>query len=221
MTHILVTGANRGIGLEFCRQYKARGDSVVGACRESSPELDALGVRVVAGVDVADDDSVRRLADALENEPLDLLVNNAGILTVESLEDLDFDRMRTQFEVNTLGPLRVTSALLPNLRAAPAARVAILTSLMGSCADNGSGGYYGYRVSKAGVNAAGVSLARDLAEDQIPVVLLHPGMVATRMTGGRGISVEESVSGLVARLDGLGMAQTGTFWHTDGRELPW
>ena len=221
MTRSLVTGANRGIGLEFCRRLAERGDDVIAACRTSSPELDALGergVRVVTDIDVADDASVTRLAEAV-TEPLDLLVNNAGILTREGLDDLDLDRVRRQFEVNTLGPLRVTGALLPRL--GEGARVAILTSLMGSMADNGSGGYYGYRASKAAVNAAGVSLARDLEPRGVAVFLLHPGMVATEMTGGRGISTEESVRGLLARLDALGLAETGTFWHADGRELPW
>ena len=216
---VLVTGANRGIGLEFVRQLAARGDTVHGACRKSSPELDGLGVRVLEGVDVASDEQVASLAERLEGVDLDLLVNNAGILERGGLEDLEWESLRRQLEVNSLGPLRVTRALLPNL--GPGSRVAILTSLMGSIADNGSGGYYGYRMSKAAVNAAGVSLARDLAPRSIPVFLLHPGMVATEMTGGRGIDVETSVTGLVERLDSLTPEESGTFWHTDGRELPW
>jgi NAD(P)-dependent dehydrogenase (short-subunit alcohol dehydrogenase family) len=215
----LVTGSNRGIGLEFARQLAARGDTVHAACRRSSPELDALGVDVIEGVDVADDASVAALARRLEGTQLDLLVNNAGILERGGLDQLDWDALRRQFEVNSIGPLRVTRALLPSLR--EGSRVAILTSLMGSMADNGSGGQYGYRMSKAAVNAAGVSLARDLAPRGIPVVLLHPGMVATEMTGGRGIDVTTSVSGLLARLDSLSLEESGTFWHTDGRELPW
>ncbi len=216
---VLVTGANRGIGLEFARQLTARGDDVVATCRSSSHELDALGVQVVDGIDVADDDSVARLAPALESPPLDLLINNAGILVADTLDDLDMDALRKQFEVNSLGPLRVTRALLPRLR--DGAKVAILTSLMGSMADNGSGRYYGYRMSKAAVNMAGVSLARDLAPRAMPVVLLHPGMVATEMTGGRGIEVDVSVRGLLARIDALTLDETGSFWHTDGRRLDW
>lgn len=216
---VLVTGANRGIGLEFVRQLAARGDTVHAACRKSSPELDGLGVRVLEGVDVASDEQVASLAERLEGVDLDLLVNNAGILERGGLEDLEWESLRRQLEVNSLGPLRVTRALLPNL--GPGSRVAILTSLMGSIADNGSGGYYGYRMSKAAVNAAGVSLARDLAPRSIAVFLLHPGMVATEMTGGRGIDVETSVTGLLERLDSLTPEESGTFWHTDGRELPW
>jgi len=216
---VLITGANRGIGLEFARQLTARGDDVVVTCRSSSPELDALGVQIIEGIDVGVDDSAARLADAIDGPPLDLLINNAGILVADSLEDLDWDALRRQFEVNSLGPLRVTRALRSHLR--DGAKVAIVTSLMGSMADNGSGGYYGYRMSKAAVNMAGVSLARDLASREIPVVLLHPGMVATEMTGGRGIDVDASVKGLLARLDALTMDDTGTFWHTDGRRLEW
>ena len=219
MASVLVSGANKGIGLELCRQLSRRGDRVIATCRGDSPDLDSLDVRVVRGIDVGQDDSVDRLARALEGEPLDTLINNAGILSVESLERMDFDRIRAQFEVNTLGPLRVTRALLPNLRRG--SRVAILTSLMGSLADNGSGGYYGYRISKSAVNMVGVNLARDLRGRGISVVLLHPGMVATEMTDGAGISPAESVAGLIARIDGLTLDDTGSFWHANGQRLPW
>jgi NAD(P)-dependent dehydrogenase (short-subunit alcohol dehydrogenase family) len=159
------------------------------------------------------------LAGQLAGRSLDLLINNAGILTVESLGDLDYERIRRQFEVNTLGPLRVTTALLPNLH--NGAKVAIITSRMGSIGDNGSGGYYGYRISKAGVNMAGVSLARDLASRGIGVFILHPGMVATEMTDGQGIPPAESAANLLARLDELDISRTGTFLHANGAMLPW
>lgn len=216
---ILITGANRGIGLELCRQYLERGEDIIATCRKSTPELSALDLRVIENVDVGSTSSVGRLAEELAEVRLDLLVNNAGILEADSLDSFDEDALRRQFEVNSLGPLRVTRALLPNL--GKGTKVGIVTSLMGSMTDNGSGGYYGYRMSKAAVNAAGVSLARDLQERGIPVVLLHPGMVATEMTGGRGITAEESVRGLLARIDELGMERTGTFWHQDGRQLDW
>jgi NAD(P)-dependent dehydrogenase (short-subunit alcohol dehydrogenase family) len=138
---------------------------------------------------------------------------------MDTLDALDVEGMREQFEVNALGPLRVTAALLGSL--GEGSKVAIITSRMGSVADNTSGKMYGYRMSKAAVNMAGVSLARDLAPRGIAVALLHPGMVATEMTGGRGISAEESVRGLLARVDGLTMETTGTFWHMNGEVLPW
>ncbi|MCA8979689.1 MAG: SDR family oxidoreductase [Planctomycetes bacterium] len=219
MASILITGANRGIGLALAERFAARGDEVVAACRESSPRLAELGVRVVEGVDVTDQRSVDELARRLGDTRIDVLVNNAGILTVESLERFDAERIVRQFEVNSIGPLRVTRALLGALH--EGSKVAIVTSLMGSMSDNGSGGYYGYRMSKAAVNAAGVSLARDLAPRGIAVVLLHPGMVATEMTGGRGITPEESAAGLIARIDDLTLDDSGSFHHQDGRRLEW
>ena len=219
MSTWLVTGASRGIGLELCRQLAARGDTVVAACREATPALRQTGCRVVEGVEVRDPASLQRLADALGETHLDVLINNAGILSVESLGGLDYDAMLEQFEVNSLGPLRVTETLLP--RMGQGSKVAIITSRMGSIADNGSGGYYGYRMSKAAVNAAGVSLARDLAGRGIAVLLLHPGMVATDMTGGTGIPPAQSAATLIARIDRLGLADSGSFHHANGEPLPW
>ena len=219
MSVVLVTGGNRGIGLELCRQLHERGDEVLAVCREPSPELEALGVRVIPGVSVDDDASVAALGGALDGITLDVLINNAGILSSESLDDMSFDRVRCQFEINALGPLRVTLALLPRLK--QGARVAIVSSRMGSIADNDSGGRYGYRMSKAAVNIAGVSLARDLHGRGIAVALLHPGMVATRMTGARGIPPHEAAAGLIARIDALNLDNSGTFWHANGETLPW
>jgi NAD(P)-dependent dehydrogenase (short-subunit alcohol dehydrogenase family) len=219
MKRALITGANRGIGLQLTRQLLERGVEVLAVCRKSTTELDESGAEVIAGVDVADDDSVAGLATAVGDRKLDLLVNNAGILTRETIEDIGLDRIRKQFEVNSLGPLRVTLALLGNLGAG--SLLAIITSLMGSMTDNTSGARYGYRMSKAAVNAAGVSLSHDLRSRGIGVLLLHPGMVATEMTDRRGIPVEDSVAGLLERIDGFTIEQSGTFWHSDGRPLPW
>jgi NAD(P)-dependent dehydrogenase (short-subunit alcohol dehydrogenase family) len=219
MTVSLVTGASRGIGLELCRQLRRRGDVVIATCRRASDGLRSLDCRIVEGIEVTDEDALTRLAAGLRGERLDLLVNNAGILSVETLDDLDFESMRRQFEVNALGPLRVTRALLPNL--GRGSKVAIVTSRMGSIADNGSGGYYGYRMSKAAVNAAGMSLARDLAVRGITVLMLHPGMVATEMTGAHGIPVAESAQNLIARIEQLGPEVSGSFHHANGEPLPW
>lgn len=219
MNKILITGANRGIGLELCRQLSARGDEVIAVCRHTSEGLDELGVRVLDGVDVSSAESVRSLQSRLDGENLDWLINNAGILSVETLDNLDFDAMERQFRVNALGPLRVTAALLQNL--AKGSRVGIITSRMGSIEDNTSGKYYGYRMSKAAVNMAGKSLARDLKDKGVAVALLHPGMVATDMTGRQGVTPEHSASGLVQRMDALDIAKTGTFWHAEGEPLPW
>lgn len=219
MAHVLVTGSNRGIGLELCRQYAARGDEVTAVCRTASPELTALDVRVVDGIDVATAAGVERLKAALPDAPIDLLINNAGILRRDDLDNLDFDDVFEQLRVNSVSPLRVTRALLDAL--ADGAKVAIITSRMGSIDDNSSGGYYGYRMSKTAVNMAGVSLARDLEPHGIAVVLLHPGMVATDMTGRQGVDVAHSAQGLVQRIDETSLATSGTFWHAEGDRLPW
>ena len=219
MKTVLVTGANRGIGLELCKQLKTRGDQVIAACRQSSDALDGLNVRVIDGVDVGSADGVLELVTRLGDRHLDWLINNAGILKADSLENLDFDGMERQFRINTLGPLRVTSALLDRLSVG--SKVGIVTSRMGSIEDNTSGGYYGYRLSKAAVNMAGMSLSRDLHERGVAVILLHPGMVATEMTGRQGIPVAQAATGLIARMDELDMNSTGTFWHAEGEQLPW
>jgi NAD(P)-dependent dehydrogenase (short-subunit alcohol dehydrogenase family) len=220
MTRSVVTGANRGIGLELVRQLAARGDSVVAACRETSPGLSALHVDVYENLDVSDEQSVAEFAGGLGDEPVDMLINNAGVLTTEELDSLDWGRMRHQFEVNALGPLRVTSALIP--RMAKAGKIGILSSRVGSLQDNSSGGMYGYRMSKAAVNMAGVNLAHDLKPRGIAVFLFHPGYVKTGMTHGQGYTEpEEAARGLIERMDTLTLADTGTFWHANGEPLPW
>jgi NAD(P)-dependent dehydrogenase (short-subunit alcohol dehydrogenase family) len=216
----IVTGANRGIGLELARQLKARGASVVAVCRKPSPELEALGVRVESGIDVTDPAARAALAERLARDTIDLLINNAGVLVEDGLGALDADGLRRQFEVNALAPLLLTQALLPRL--GKGAKVALITSRMGSMGDNDSGGYYGYRMSKAALNAAGVSLARDLKPRGIAVALLHPGYVRTEMTGRQGlIDADESARTLLQRIDELKLETTGRFLHQNGDALPW
>lgn len=215
----LVIGANRGIGLELCKQLKARGDQVIAACRRSSPELEDLGVRIEVGVDVASVEAVAGLARRLERTPIHILVHSAGIMERHGLDANVVDSIRRQFEINAIGPLRVTAALAPNLPTG--AKIAILTSRMGSIGDNTSGGSYGYRMSKAAVNMAGVSLAHDLRSRGIAVALLHPGFVRTQLTAQRGdLDPPESVRGLLARIDELTLATSGGFWHANGARLP-
>lgn len=220
MATVLITGSNRGIGLELCRQLIGRGDEVIAACRTPSETLASVGARVETGVDVTDQSSLERLAKRLKGVPIDVLINNAGVLMSESIEDMDFDRMRTQFEINSLGPMRVTVALLDNLRRG--SKIAIITSRMGSIGDNTSGGRYGYRMSKAAVNIAGVSLAHDLRPRGIAVAILHPGFVRTDMTDHTGmIDPPESAAGLIQRIDQLTLETSGGFWHANGEALPW
>jgi NAD(P)-dependent dehydrogenase (short-subunit alcohol dehydrogenase family) len=221
MTLSVVTGSNRGIGLALVTLLKQRGDEVVAACRKSSAELDALGVTVVPGVEVAKPEGITTLAAALEGRKVDLLINNAGILRSSgSLPALDARSIRDQFEVNALGPLLLTSALLPNLQAG--AKVALITSRMGSIDDNGSGGSYGYRMSKAALNMAGKSMAVDLKERGVAVAILHPGMVRTEMIGNHGqVEPIDAARGLLARIDAVTLETSGGFWHANGERLPW
>ena len=221
MATYLVTGANRGIGLEYCRQLQQRGDTVIAVCREPSESLKDLGIRVEAGVDLTDKVAIADLQQRLQGTTIDVLINNAGILDRVTLENLDIDSIRQQFEVNAMGPLRLTHALLPNLTAG--SKVVFMTSRMGSIGDNTSGGSYGYRMSKVALSMAGKSLSHDLRPRGIAVAILHPGLVKTRMTGftDSGITPEDSVQGLLDRIDELNLENTGTFWHAKGEVLPW
>ena len=215
----IVTGANRGIGQELVRALIGRGHHVIATCRASAGELSSLGAEVVSGVDVTKPDVGDTLADVLGDRKLGLLINNAGVLTRQSLDDMDFDAMRHQYEVNALGPLRVTKALLSSMDAG--SKVAIVSSRMGSIGDNTSGSHYGYRMSKAAVNIAGVSLSQDLRPYGVAVAILHPGLVATQMTGHRGIPATEAAAGLLRRIDQVDLESSGTFWHQNGEILPW
>jgi len=222
MSFAVVTGANRGIGLALVALLRERGYAVLAACRTSSPELAALsGAEIVEGVDVADDAGVERLRGAVSDRPIDLLINNAGILVWgDRLGSIDVAGIRRQFEVNALGPLRVTEALLGRL--GKGSKIALVTSRMGSIADNTSGGGYGYRMSKVALNMAGKSLAEDLKSSGVAVAILHPGMVKTDMIRGHGqIEPGEAAKGLLARIDELTLETTGGFWHANGERLPW
>ena len=219
MTTVLVTGCNRGIGLELCRQYAARDATVYGACRTKSEALENIDMQVIEGVDVSSDLGVEKMRRQLKGVTVDVLINNAGILRGDTLDSVNFADMEEQYRVNTIGPLRVVRALRDNL--GTGSKVGIVTSRVGSIEDNGSGNNYGYRCSKAAANMVGKNLQHDLASGGIAVALLHPGLVATDMTGGRGISAEDSARGVIARMDELSMETSGHFWHAEGYELPW
>jgi NAD(P)-dependent dehydrogenase (short-subunit alcohol dehydrogenase family) len=219
----LVTGSSRGIGLEFCTQLKQRGFDVIATCRKATPALEALGVEIIENVEVSDPDSLKELVGTLAGRKIDWLINNAGIAGGLGLNDINtssVESFKRMYEVNSLGPLLVTNALMDNL--GEGSKVGLVTSRMGSIADNDSGGSYAYRMSKAALNAAGKSLSIDLKPYGIAVGILHPGWVRTDMTGHGGlIDTDESVDGLLKRMDELDLSNSGTFWHTNGDVLPW
>ena len=227
---IVVTGANRGIGLEFVRQLLARGDSVEAGAREPADAraLQALGKGPAAtlGVhplDLADDASVRAFAAALGDRPVDLLINNAGVLgKMQPLEELDLDDMMRTFRVNAVGTLDVTRALLPHLRRGSGRKVVHVSTGMASISDNTSGGAYGYRMSKAALNIASKSLAVNLRGERIVSVVMNPGWVQTDMGGGGAPTpVEDSVRGMLRVIDALTLEQSGSFLDYRGGTLGW
>ena len=222
--HIVITGANRGIGLAFVKHYRAQGHQVTAICRQSSPELEASEADIIEGIDVTAPQAPHSIATMLDailgGKNIDLLINNAGILRRESLEDMDTQNIQAQFNTNALAPLAITHALLPLLKSG--SKIAMITSRMGSIADNGSGNYYGYRMSKAALNAASKSLAMDLKDRGISVAILHPGLVQTDMINHAGdISADTAATRLAARIGELNIGNTGTFWHSNGEVLPW
>ena len=227
----VVTGANRGLGLEFVRQLTQRGDEVVATARrpEEAEELQSLSDSSsrdiqVRRLDVTDSDSVESLANSLPFDAIDVLINNAGTMTSggSPTEGFDYEQMRHCFEVNTLGALRVTEHLLPAIREADSPKVVNITSKMGSIADNGSGGSYAYRTSKTALNMATRSLAEDLEQEGIIAFVIHPGWVKTRMGGDNAlITPEKSIDHMIDRIDEAGPEQAGEFLEWDGGYVEW
>tara|TARA_R110002167_G_scaffold35356_1_gene112943 strand:- start:1385 stop:2047 length:663 start_codon:yes stop_codon:yes gene_type:complete len=220
MATVVITGANRGIGLEFVKQYLAKGDKVIALCRNTSDELSQTSAKVIVKVDVSSPECLERVLSTLSDLKIDLLINNAGVLANESLEHMSATTLEYQFRVNAMGPLLVTQMLRKQL--VKGAKVALISSRMGSVTDNTSGGRYGYRMSKAALNIAGVSLAHDLKEQDVAVALLHPGYVQTDMVNNNGdISAAVAVERLMQRIEELNINNSGTFWHSNGEVLPW
>lgn len=230
---IVVTGASRGIGNEFVRQWAAAGRRVFGLARdpagsEGLMELVERHPDLVTPVrcDVTDPDSVAAARDEVASavDALEIVVNNAGAMgEKDELASLDLDDVRRVFETNTLGPIRVTRAFLPLLkRGEEPRRLVHMTSLMGSIEDNRSGDAYAYRISKSGLNMASRSMAVDLESDRIISLVLHPGWVRTDMGGPSARTpVEEAVADLIETIEGLTMEDTGRFYDRNGGELPW
>lgn len=227
--NLVITGANRGIGLELTRQSLAQGDTVHAGTRDpaQAQELTALvgasGGRLhVHALDVTSDESVRAFAAALTG-PVELLINNAGLRTRrDDLEDLSLEDALQMLQVNALGTLRVTRAVLPRLREARGAKIASLSSGLGSIADNTSGGGYGYRMSKAALNMATRSLAQDLRGEGIISVAISPGWVQTDMGGASAPTpVSESAVGLLAVIGRLSLPDSGSYFDFRGERIAW
>lgn len=218
--NIVITGASRGIGLSLTKYYLNQSDTVYAACRKSNAELNAVGARVIESIDVSDPQGIQSLVSALHDIPIDILINNAGIWGKETLGSINYNNLEKVLNTNAIAPLRVTEALLSNMGSG--SKLALITSRMGSIADNTSGHGYDYRMSKAALNMAGKTLAVDLKELGIPVAILHPGYVATDMVGGFGdITPDEAAERLARRIEELNISNTGSFWHSNGELLPW
>ncbi|PIE43297.1 MAG: short-chain dehydrogenase [Gammaproteobacteria bacterium] len=217
---VVITGANRGIGLSLTKHYLISGCTVYALCRHNSAELADSGAQVIEGVNMGEDAVVARLKEKLAGVKVDLLINNAGILRDDVLGQMNFDSLREQFEVNSLGPIRAVEALKANLNTG--AKVAMITSRMGSITDNTSGGRYGYRMSKAALNIAAVSMAQDLRAAGVSVAIVHPGLVGTEMIGGHGdITPDQAAERIAQRIAELTLDTSGSFWHSNGELLPW
>lgn len=220
MSRVLIVGANRGIGLALARLYAGKGHEVIATCRTPSKDLEQTKSRIASGVDVTDDAGVAKLRAFIGQDTLDIAIVNAGVLARDGLDAPDMSGVQKQLEVNAVAPLRVVKAILPSLK--QGSKIGLVTSRMGSIGDNTSGGSYGYRMSKAALNAMGVSLALDVKPKGIAVAILHPGFVKTDMTGGSGnVTPDESAKGLADRIAGLTVENSGTFWHMNGEVLPW
>lgn len=222
MATVLITGCDTGIGREFARQCAASGNQVIATYRDIANRLPDHEAMRHLPLDVTSSEQFAALKSTLGNEPIDLLVSNAGIgLDTGTLGKLDFSYVRQMIDVNTIGPLRLVEAFAANVAASRERRIAFVTSRMGSISLNLSGGHYGYRASKAGLNAIVRSLAIDLFPRGVTVVLLHPGWVATAGgAAGAQVPVEESVAGMLKVISRLGNHETGQFFSFTGQPLP-
>lgn len=221
---VLITGANRGLGLEYAGQFAERGYTVIGTARRPA-EADELAVVAdrVEQLDVADPASVAALAKRLEGVPIDILINNAGIFERQdtTIDGVDYEMMERTFAVNSLGPLRVTQALLPNLRAGNRKLIVSMSSQLGSI-ENSNGRWYAYRASKSALNQFNKIWSVELGPEGFTCVVVHPGWVRTDMGGPNATyGTEESVAGLVGVIDGLSQEDNGRFYDFQGEPIPW
>ncbi len=220
MGSVVITGANRGIGYELARHYRRQGRHVIALCRTMSCELAATGARIIEGIDLGSDGAIQKAASALQDAEIDLLINNAGFRSFESLGEMSASRIEKQITVNAIAPLLLVDALRERLT--KGGKIVMISSRVGSIADNARGGEYGYRMSKAALNMAGRNLSIDMRGKGVSVHLVHPGYVQTALTGGEGLvtarEAAEQIASLTARLS---LEESGKFFHANGEPLPW
>lgn len=231
MATVLITGANRGLGLEFCKQYAKDGWTVIACCRkpEQSTALKNLAqqyaVIQIESLDVANFAHIDALSEKLSGTALDVLINNAGVYgdtQAKRFGQLDYETWTETLRINTLVPVKMAEAFLNQIRLGEKKLIANISSLMGSMADNTSGGNILYRSSKAGLNAAMKSLSIDLEPEAIGVLILHPGWVKTDMGGANAqIDTNESISGMRTVIANFSLAQSGQFVKYDGSLMQW
>jgi NAD(P)-dependent dehydrogenase (short-subunit alcohol dehydrogenase family) len=215
---VLISGANRGIGLAFAKNYVAKGYNVIATSRSQSEALNGLKVTQMK-LDISSDASIAEFKAKLADIKIDLLINNAGILYRDILKDISREAILEQFNVNAVSPILLTKQLLENLN--KDCKVVFISSSMGSIAENGSRGFYGYRASKTGLNMLVKSLSNDLKDKGIACLALHPGYIKTDMTNGNGdMEPDEAVEKMSKVIDQFNMEWTGQFRHRDGREIP-
>lgn len=219
----LITGSNRGIGLELVKQLNTKGYEITCLCRSKNPQLNELASQVISGINLQNYQDIQRAKINCKAKYFDIIINNAAIFKNESIQQLDstaVSQIKDQFITNSLAPLMVIHHFLDTLK--KGSKIVLMTSRMGSIADNSSGGRYGYRMSKAALNAAGKSLALDLKDKGVAVGIFHPGWVQTDMTGYSGyLTASESAELLCQRIDALSMNNSGEFFHSNGDSLPW
>lgn len=219
MANYWVTGANRGIGLALCQRLLGLEHRVFAVCRQACAALRALPLTVIDNVDICHPHDISRLLETVSKQPIDVLINNAGVWGGEGIVDLDLDKLKFIMETNAIAPLLLTKAVLPFM--AKSGKVVLMSSRMGSIGDNEQGGGYGYRMSKAALNAAGKSLSIDLKQHGIAVGILHPGHVATDMGGPQGRPVDVVAQEICRYIETLNLDNSGIFMRATGETLPW
>ena len=221
MATAVITGANRGLGLEMAKQYAAQGWDVIATAREpeKAEELNAIDKVTVMPLDAAEDSSIETFAEQLGDRPVDLFINNAGIY---GPSELDRDKWLDLFNVNVVGPVKLATALRDNVAKSADKKMVVISSQVGSIAENESGSMMYYRTSKAAVNQAWHSLAQQWQDEDLTLAMLHPGWVQTDMGGENAdLTPQESVEGMRSVIEGLDRNKNGKFYDYSGREIPW